>query len=85
MADQGYIKKDFFDKIKDIGAEALIPNKVNQKIKQTYDQHLYKERNLIERLFNKIKQFRRVATRFDKALIHYKGFVSLACISILLL
>ena len=77
IADQGYITQTFFDKIKKMGAEAVIANKVNQKIKRTYDQHLYKERNLVERLFNKMKQFRRIATPFDKALIHYKGFVSL--------
>jgi len=39
---------------------------------------LYKERNLIERFFNKLKQFRRVATRYDKLLDNFMGFVKIA-------
>ncbi len=45
---------------------------------------LHKECNLIERFFNKLKQFRRVATRYDKLLANYEGFVQLAAIAILL-
>jgi putative transposase len=48
----------------------------------SYDVHLYKERNLIERFFNKLKQFRRVATRYDKLLVNFMGFVKLAAIAI---
>lgn len=49
------------------GAEAVIPPKSNQNTpRREYDKDLYKERNLIERLFNKLKHFRRVATRYDK-------------------
>jgi putative transposase len=49
-----------------------------------YDNALYKERNLVERFFNRLKQFRRVATRYDKLLANYRGFVLLAAIAILL-
>lgn len=42
----------------------------------------YKERNPIERFFNKLKQFRRVATRYDKLLNNFMGFVKLAAIAI---
>jgi len=42
----------------------------------------YKERNIIERFFNKLKQFRRVATRYDKLLVNFMGFVKLAAIAI---
>jgi putative transposase len=45
---------------------------------------LYKERNLVERFFNKLKQFRRVATRYDTLLANYRGFVLLAAIAIML-
>jgi transposase len=48
------------------GAEAVIPTKSNQNTPRDYDKDLYKERNLIERIFNKLKYFRRVATRYDK-------------------
>jgi transposase len=47
-----------------------------------YDAELYKERNVIERFFNKLKHFRRVATRYDKLLANFMGFVKLAAIAI---
>ena len=50
--------------------------------KRPYDPDLYKERNIIERFFNKLKQFRRVATRYDKLLVNFMGFVKLAAIAI---
>jgi transposase len=45
-----------------------------------YDRELYKERNLIERMFNKLKHFRRAATRYDKLDIAYLSFVLIASI-----
>ena len=51
-------------------------------VKRPYDAHLYKKRNIIERVFNKLKQFRRVATRYDKLLANSMGFVKLAAIAI---
>lgn len=63
---------------KDAKAEAVIPSRVRRKAPREYDKELYKERNLIERMFNKIKHFRRVATRYDKLDIAYLGFVFIA-------
>ena len=54
----------------------------NRRVQRSYDVDLYKERNLIERFFNKLKQFRRVATRYDKLLVNFMGFVKLAAIAI---
>ena len=48
------------------GAWANIPPKANRKTPICFSKHLYKARNLVERFFNKIKQFRRIATRYDK-------------------
>jgi len=45
-------------------------------------QHHHQERNIIERFFNELKQFRRVATRYDKLLVNFMGFVKLAAIAI---
>jgi putative transposase len=56
--------------------------KRNRTFKRPYDTELYKERNIIERFFNKLKQFRRVATRYDKLLANFMGFVKLAAIAI---
>ncbi|MCW8181783.1 transposase, partial [Verminephrobacter eiseniae] len=44
--------------------------------------HLYKERNLVERFFNRIKQFRRIATRYEKLARNYLSFLNLVCIYI---
>ena len=55
---------------------------INRKVQRAYDADLYKERNIIERFFNKLKQFRRIATRYDKLLVNFMGFVKLAAIAI---
>ena len=62
--------------------KCVIPPKRNRKLQRAYDADLYKERNIIERFFNKLKQFRRVATRYDKLLVNFMGFVKLAAIAI---
>ena len=65
-------------------AAVVIPPKRNRKDQRPYDVDLYKERNRIERFFAKLKQFRRVATRYDKLLANFMGFVKLAAIAICL-
>jgi putative transposase len=82
IADKGYDADHLCDKIAETGAGIVIPPKRNRKVQRIYDAHLYKERNLIERFFNKLKQFRRVATRYDKLLRNFMGFVKLAAIAI---
>ena len=84
IADKGYDADRFREAIRDKGAEAVIPPRSNRKAPCDYDKAFYRERNLAERFFNKLKQFRRVATRYDKLLPNYKGFVQLAAIAILL-
>ena len=84
LADKGCIKPQLFDFIKKMEAQAVTPSRKNQKVQRDYDRHVYKERNLIERLFSKLKHFRRVTTRFDKRIAHYRGFIYLACSCILL-
>lgn len=84
IADKGYDADHLRDAISDRGAEAVIPLRSNRKAPRTYDKVLYRERNLAERFSNKLKQFRRVATRYDKLLPNYRGFVQLAAIAVLL-
>ena len=84
IADKGYDADHLREAIDTAGAEPVIPAKSNRKQPRPYDEALYKERNLIERFFNKLKQFRRVATRYDKLLATYEGFVQIAAIAILL-
>ena len=82
IADKGYDAGHLIEKIVETGADAVIPPKRNRKVQRPYDAELYKERNVIERFFNKLKHFRRVATRYDKLLANFMGFVKLAAIAI---
>ena len=82
IADKGYDADHLVDRIAQTGTQAVIPPKRNRKVQRPYDADLYKERNIIERFFNKLKQFRRVATRYDKLLVNFMGFVKLAAIAI---
>lgn len=78
LADKGYDADYIVDTIISTGAIAVIPPKSNRKTQRLYDKELYKERNLIERLFNKLKHFRRVATRYDKTAAAFLAFIHLA-------
>jgi putative transposase len=78
IAGKGYDADHLCDRIAKSGGEVVIPPKRNQTVQRPYDADLYKERNIIERFFNKLKQFRRVATRYDKLLANFMGFVKLA-------
>jgi putative transposase len=82
LADKGYDANHLVEKVEERGTQAVIPPKRGRKIQRAYDTDLYKERNCIERFFNKLKQFRRVATRYDKLLANFMGFVKLAAIAI---
>ena len=82
LADKGYDADYIITKADSIGAEAIIPSKSNRLIERPYDKELYKERNLVERLFNKLKNFRRVATRYDKTASSFLAFVHIAAICI---
>ena len=83
LGDKGYDAKSLRNAITEQGAVAVIPPRATSP--QVHcDFALYCERNLVERFFNKLKRFRRVATCYDKLLSNYKGFVQLAAVAILL-
>ena len=84
IADKVYDADPPHDVILEAGAEPVIPPRRHRRRPRAYDRDLYKERNRIERVFNKLKQFRRVATRYDKLLANFRGFVQLAAIAIML-
>lgn len=73
MADRGYDCDAFRDSLKEKGITPVIPGKKNRIVKIEYDFHIYKERNFIERFFNRIENFRRIATRYDKTAIMFMG------------
>ena len=73
IADKGYDADHLHEKIGATGAKIVIPPRRNRKVQRPYDLDLYKERNVIERFFSKLKHFRRVATRYDKLLVNFMG------------
>jgi transposase len=60
----------------------VIPRKSNEKHRGRFDKEAYKQRNIVERMFNRLKQFRRVATRYEKRAENYKAMLTLASIII---
>ena len=64
------------------GAEAVIPCNPTRKITIPYDAVAYRQRNLIERMFGRIKDFRRIATRYDKLARNFLSAVLIAAIVI---
>jgi len=78
IADRGYDSERILEKVEELGANAVIPPRSNRKAQREYDRELYKERNLIERAFNKLKRFRRLATRYDRKALYFESFLYLA-------
>lgn len=80
MADAAYDSDMFRQVITDKGALAVIPNNPSRARKYPLDKHLYAQRHLVECCFSRLKQFRRVATRFEKTAQNYRAVVTLAAI-----
>jgi putative transposase len=74
LADKAYDSNGLRDTIKAMKAEAVIPSKRNRKVFIPHNIDVYKHRNRIERCFNRLKHFRRFATRYDRHTIHFEGF-----------
>ena len=80
LADKGYDSDAVRDTLTSMNVEVVIPARRNRRNPAAHDRVKYRWRNQIERLFNKLKNWRRVATRYDKTAESYIGFVSLASI-----
>ena len=80
ITDAGYDSDAFRADITARGAEAVIRPRKNRVQERPYDKGVYKLRNVIERFFHCLKQFRRVATRYDKYTVRYLGFVYFAAL-----
>lgn len=78
LADKGYDSTMLVEYIETKGFVPVIPSRSNRICPREYDKHLYRERNIIERTFNKMKQFRRIATRFEKTVINFMALLYLA-------
>jgi len=84
LADKGYDADSVRSCIRAQGAIPNIPNRSNRKKKYRWKKALYRERNRVERFFNKLKNFRRIGTRYDKLGANFFAFIQLASIRIYL-
>jgi transposase len=77
LADRGYDSEAIRDALAELEIEAVIPPRKTRTDPDPYDRQAYKQRNLIERFFNKLKNWRRIATRYDKTASSFLAFISL--------
>ncbi len=78
IADTAYDGRALREIIASLGANAVIPTNPTRKHPFAHDPVIYKLRNRIERCFNKLKHFRRFATRYDRRALHFLSFIQLA-------
>ncbi|MGR9172693.1 IS5 family transposase [Rhizobium sp. KDH_Rht_773_N] len=78
IADRGYDWQHLIDLVRQRGGEAHIPTQRDRRVQRSVDPSLYRQRNLVERFFCKLKHFRRVATRYDKLATNFLAAVALA-------
>lgn len=80
-ADKGYDSEPLREQIRQTGTKANIPKKSNSQSNNDHmEWYLYKIRHLVENTFCRLKQFREIATRYDKLKRNYESSVALACI-----
>ena len=80
VGDKGYTSKDFRQYLRRRGIRYTIPRRSNEKHKGKFDKSLYKERNKVERIFSRLKEFRRIATRYEKRATNYAAMLTIAAI-----
>ena len=80
IADKGYDSDQFIETIKERGSSPVIPSRAGRTVTRRLLRKRYRSRNRVERFVNRIKQFRRVATRYEKTARNFLGFVQLTAI-----
>ena len=78
IADKGYDSDPFIAGIQTAGAQAVIPARKTRRHQRAFDRHAYRERHIIECLFSRLKQFRRIATRYEKLARNFLSMINLA-------
>ena len=81
IGDKGYDSDTLREQIEGAGLESVIPYRKCRAIRPEIDRTRYKDRNVVERFIGKIKENRRVATRYDKKATHFACFVILAAMT----
>lgn len=80
MGDKGYSSQTVRAALRRRGIGAVIPTKSNQPRSPRFDKEAYRQRNRLERLFNRLKQCRRLATRYEKRAANYHAMLTIATI-----
>ena len=78
--DKGYSSPTARRRLRRRGIRAVIPTKRGERRQPNFDHHAYRERNKVERLINRLKQSRRVATRYEKRAANYLAMVTIAMV-----
>lgn len=80
VGDKGYSYRSVRRLLRQRGIRATIPRRSDQHHGGAFDREIYRQRNRVERLFNRLKQYRRIATRYDKLVTSYHAMLTLAAI-----
>ncbi|WP_276862459.1 transposase, partial [Haematobacter missouriensis] len=80
VADRGYDSDKIREDIESRNALPMLPMRKNRKVRKSVDMTIHTLRNMVERCFNKMKNSRRLATRYDKTANSFLGFIDIACI-----
>jgi transposase len=80
VGDKGYTGRPVRDYLRRHGVSAVIPQLATERVPRLMDRTLYREQNVVERLVGKLKEDRRIATRYEKLAASYLAFVQLAAI-----
>jgi len=78
VADKGYDSQALREWLEARGTRPVIPPRKNRKIQYGYDKAIYRQRNVIERMFCRLKDWRRIATRFDRNIKNFISAIALA-------
>lgn len=78
VADKGYDSNALRKWLRQRGTRPVIPPRRNRQIQYECDKNIYKQRNVIERMFCRLKDWRRIATRFDRNIINFWSAIALA-------
>jgi transposase len=80
VADKGYSSKHIRSYLRQRGIGVVIPRRRDERRRGPFDKVAYRQRNVVERLIARLKQFRRIATRYEKRAANYRGMLTLAAI-----
>jgi transposase len=80
VADKAYGSRAFRRFLRRRGIRITLPRKSNERRRGSFDKSVYRQRNQVERFFNRLKQSRRIATRYEKRAVNYAAMITIAMI-----